>query len=277
MTKIIHYIYNRNAGPLEEVCIESWKRIYPDFEFQLWEPGSSIVRILYDNGGLFLGSDVMAIKRIPDEYFAKSFVPWDDAFETTVVNPGICFYAAEPKEELFLQMFDGFGDALARAGINNRTKLGVSERDQELKDITIVNRLLFGANDKISFQLPLETPYLLHVNPEFNQKWEGFHVHTLVVDENSKHNNVYIACKRFCEMKPADGESHVLILVNNSPDTDFVNRMCTLLNYHINNRCNYNRRWLYLPIGCCDSVGDIITEYVGRKFNDVKSYVCIRT
>ena len=140
MIKTIHCIMlgRKFFSNLEEVCINSWKRIYPDFEIKIWTDENTIqwikessfashhnfntkcmafvsdylrCKILYEEGGLYMDCDVYAVERIPDRYFNKSFIPWDSYGVTT--NNGTCFYAPIPKLPIFKEFCDCMKDNTA--------------------------------------------------------------------------------------------------------------------------------------------------------------------
>ena len=142
MTKIIHCIKigpNAELGDFELSCIESWKRVYPDFEIKYWTDKELVpmlsdcryavscynnkqfafagdyvrLKILYEHGGLYMDTDVFCVERIPDNVFKKSFTAWDAGFDTYWTQNGTCLYAANPKEKLFGEMvkyYQGFDE-----------------------------------------------------------------------------------------------------------------------------------------------------------------------
>ena len=111
MIKTIHCIKagpNSELGDFELSCIESWKRVYPDFEIKYWTDkeiiplisdcnyivscynngrfdcveGYARLKILYEYGGLYIGTDVFCVERLSDSYFEKAFSCWDSGFDT---------------------------------------------------------------------------------------------------------------------------------------------------------------------------------------------------
>lgn len=123
MIKILHYCwFGGNPLPPSVVkYMESWKKFCPDFELKLWDENnfdvhsvpfvheayeakkwafvSDYVRTyaLYEEGGLYVDTDVEFIKPIVD-LIENSFI----GFETPdIVNPGLILYAKVPKQDFF--------------------------------------------------------------------------------------------------------------------------------------------------------------------------------
>ena len=102
----------------EVQCVESWKRVYPDFEIKIWtdeiireyaqdceyardnyEKGRyayvidyTRLKFLYEYGGIYMDTDVFCINRIPDSYFDTTFISWDDKFLAHWSNNGCITY-----------------------------------------------------------------------------------------------------------------------------------------------------------------------------------------
>ena len=96
--KVIHYIWLGGAplSPLIEKCIESWKKQCPDYEIKRWDESnldigkykfakeaydaknwafaSDVFRydVLYNNGGIYLDTDVELLKPL-DEFLKYNF------------------------------------------------------------------------------------------------------------------------------------------------------------------------------------------------------------
>lgn len=191
----------------EQSCLNSLKKIYPDFEIKVWRNQDCLswineskfasynfnmgffayvsdylrCKILYEEGGLYLDTDVYAMERIPDSYFEKSFLAWDVYNVTT--NNGTCFYASEPHLQIFkefcdimtnqgpVQVRNGSGAAndlinevLRKYGLDMSVP-GYCDRDQDLGEIMILNRAQFGgrARDDEGYSSENIKPYLIHV------------------------------------------------------------------------------------------------------------------
>lgn len=102
----------------EVECIESWKRVYPDFKFKIWtdeiireyaqdceyardnyERGRyayvidyTRLKFLYEYGGIYMDTDVFCINRVPDEYFETTCISWDDKYCSHWSNNGCWTY-----------------------------------------------------------------------------------------------------------------------------------------------------------------------------------------
>lgn len=92
ISKVIHYCWfgNQKMGEIEVDCINSWKKFLPSFHFQFWNENSidlkqypfawqafqsgkyafvsDVVRlhVLYQEGGIYLDTDVLVIKGFDD-------------------------------------------------------------------------------------------------------------------------------------------------------------------------------------------------------------------
>lgn len=118
MDKIIHLLKvgMTELSNHEVECIDSWKRVYPDFEIKFW--GNDEIReyaqdceyardnyekkrfayvidytrlkFLYEYGGIYMDTDVFCVNRIPDSYFETTCISWDDKFCSHWSNNG-CF------------------------------------------------------------------------------------------------------------------------------------------------------------------------------------------
>lgn len=103
--KIIHYCWlgQNQFSDLEKKCIESWKKILPDYEFVLWNDdkikglhsawidsaiaekkwafAADYVRLyaLYNYGGIYLDCDVEVLKAFDDLLNLQTFVGWESA------------------------------------------------------------------------------------------------------------------------------------------------------------------------------------------------------
>lgn len=140
MTKIIHCVKigpDAELGDFELSCIESWKRVYPDWEIKYWSDNDvrpllsdcryavtcynnrafafagdyARLKILYEYGGLYMDTDVFCVDRAPDSIFEKSFTAWDAGFDTYWSQDGTCLYAANPKEKIisrFIEFYQSF-------------------------------------------------------------------------------------------------------------------------------------------------------------------------
>lgn len=123
MYKIIHLLKvgMSQLSNHEQQCIDSWKRIYPDWEIKVWtdeiikeyaqdceyardnyERGRfayvidyTRLKFLYEYGGIYMDTDVFCINRIPDEMFDRTFISWDDKFGCHWSNNGCITYVVK--------------------------------------------------------------------------------------------------------------------------------------------------------------------------------------
>lgn len=134
MIKTIHCIKvgpNSELGDFELSCIDSWKKVYPDFEIKYWTDKELLPMIntckyavscynnkryafamdfvklvvLYKYGGLYMDTDVFCVERVPDSYFEKAFTAWDPGFDTYWSQNGTCLYC-EPGNSIVGEMVD---------------------------------------------------------------------------------------------------------------------------------------------------------------------------
>ena len=129
--KIIHYCWfgRGKKSELIERCIESWKTFCPDYEIIEWNEDNFDVnsceytkeayeekkwafvsdfarlKIIYDNGGIYLDTDVELIKPIDDLLINKGFMGFD---EKGIVATGLGFGAEKGNEIIgeFLKDYD---------------------------------------------------------------------------------------------------------------------------------------------------------------------------
>lgn len=103
--KIIHYCWfgGKPFPPLVEMCINSWKKNLPDYEFVQWDENKIDIHsspwlfqciqnkkyafaadytrcyALFHYGGIYLDTDVEVIKKFDDLLFNKSFIGFDSS------------------------------------------------------------------------------------------------------------------------------------------------------------------------------------------------------
>ena len=123
--KIIHYCwFGRNPLPPEVLqCIESWKKFCPDYEIKCWNEDNfdinqnrfckqayehkkyafltdfARLKIIYEEGGIYLDTDVEVIKSFDDLLYNNVFF---GAEGTNHINTGEGF-GAEPKNEIIFE------------------------------------------------------------------------------------------------------------------------------------------------------------------------------
>ena len=129
--KVIHYVWvgGNPLTPLAEKCIESWKKYCPDYEIKRWDETNFDInqnqfckeayeckkwafvsdyirlKVLHDEGGVYMDTDVEVIKPIDEFLKHKGF----SGFECTYKIPtGIM--AAEKKNKWIKLMLDYYKD-----------------------------------------------------------------------------------------------------------------------------------------------------------------------
>ena len=127
--KVIHYCwFGKGEMPkLAKKCIRSWKKYCPDYEIICWnednfdlsqnrymreayEAGKwafvsdfARLKIIYENGGIYLDTDVEIIKPIDDLTVNRGFMGFD---EKGIVATGLGF-GAEKGNEIIGEFFNG--------------------------------------------------------------------------------------------------------------------------------------------------------------------------
>ena len=173
--KVIHYCwFGKGKMPkLAKKCIKSWKKYCPDYEivchtednFDLgqnrylneaykagkWAFVSDYARlkIIYDNGGIYLDTDVELIKPIDDLLLTKGFMGFD---EKGIVATGLGFGAEKGNEIVseFLKDYDNIPFVLPDGSYDltpcpdrntealKRLGMDIKNKDQTFMDITFL-------------------------------------------------------------------------------------------------------------------------------------------
>ena len=274
MIKKLHYIKEDYSGSLENYCFNRLRELYPDFEFMAWRPGSSPLRILYDHGGLFIGQNILALNRIPDYYFEKSFLVFNNAITTDFPNFRFCCYSDSEKNPLFLEFMEkGVENTLAERGYigSFEVRTDLKGHDIKLPDLNIWNRVQFGGMDKLSLDVYTDKDiYLMDTNINFSPK-PDWNVHYVVINKDTSSNKVHALCENFFSHEYKDDSSHYLLFVCNDLERDLTTRIGELINY----KSVYEKKKAGIIVvgnGANDkTVGDILTEYIGRSFERLKS------
>ena len=271
MIKKLHYIKEDYSGDIEKHCLETYKRDYPDFEFMAWKPGSSPLRILYDHGGLFIGQNMLSLKRIPDFYFDKSFLVFDNALDSGLPNLNLCCYANAPNEQIFLDfMLKGVEPVLYEYGFKDYNLFGAKSSlkgyDLFLPDINLFNRINFSGFEKLSHEIYRgDDIYLMDMNIHYSTVYDKMHIHYIVVNKDTSSNKVHALCESFYNMKYEDGSRHYLLLVCNDLKRDLCSRLGEFITYK---NIDDNKIGNVIVLDGVDEseVGKILTEYISRKF-----------
>lgn len=127
--KIIHYCWLSGEEFPKEIrkCIDSWKRILPDYEIKLWDTSNFDVKIcqytreafsvkkyafvsdfvrlyaLYHYGGIYLDSDIEVLRPIDDLLGEKAFTGFEDEF-----NVAAWIFGSEKGNPIFKELMDEY-------------------------------------------------------------------------------------------------------------------------------------------------------------------------
>lgn len=269
--KKIHLIKEDYSSDIEKYCLKTFERDYPDFRFNFWKPGSSPLRILYDNGGLFIGPGIISVSRIPDSCFKKSFVVYDNVFESTIPNINLCCYADKIKDPFYLRAMEiGHIPALKERGLSEIFKVD-SVLDKELKDINTLYWDKFVGFDKLAKEVTTDKPfYLLDTNTR--QEEGDWHLHYMFIDKDTNSNTAYSICENFSNMKYEDGTNHFMLLVCNDTEHDLTNKLSIFLRHKIAGATNKKFNVITFGNNVEESeLYKLTIEYISRRFNKVLS------
>ncbi len=173
--KVIHYCWfgKGDMPKLAKKCIKSWKKYCPDYEFVLhtednfdltqnrymreaYEAGKwafvsdyARLKIIYDNGGIYLDTDVELIKSIDDLVRLKGFMGFD---EKGIVATGLGFGAEKGNKIVseFLKDYDDIPFVLPDGSFDltpcpdrntealKRLGMDVDNKNQTFMDVTFL-------------------------------------------------------------------------------------------------------------------------------------------
>ena len=197
--KLIHYCwFGRGEKPkLAKKCIESWEKYCPDYQIIEWNEDnfdvnqyeytkymyehknyaflSDFVRlkVVYENGGIYLDTDVEVIKPINEIIENGAFVGFEnDAF----VNSGLGFGAEKENKAIklmleeynyFTSSFDAKRGPLGCPDLNTYglLKCGLTQNGgfQKLEEITVYPKDYFNPYDNVINKLNItENTYTIH-------------------------------------------------------------------------------------------------------------------
>lgn len=180
--KVIHYCwFGHNEMPEKaKECIESWKKYFPDYEIKEWNEDNFPIeqcaytkeayaakkwafvsdyarfKILYENGGIYLDTDVEVVKPFDNLLVNKAFMGFEDgkpglSNNIYMVNPGLglaaekglgffkeildyyaeLHFTTEDGSQLMTTIVDHTTSMLRKKGLVNENKI------QSIEDITI--------------------------------------------------------------------------------------------------------------------------------------------
>lgn len=177
--KIIHYVWfgEKEIPELEKKCIESWKKMLPDYEIMFWNEETfdldsspyakqafehkkyafasdyTRVKVLYEYGGIYFDTDVETVKSLDPFLDNKAFIGFENK---TMAGTGII--GCQPKNPVMKKMLDYYAahefadekgniDTTTNAQILSRILLDKGfkkdNKEQILEDIHIYERDIF--------------------------------------------------------------------------------------------------------------------------------------
>lgn len=260
MIKKLHYIKEDNPSDIEKITLSSFKSHYPDFEYSAWKPGSSPLRILYDEGGLFIGPNLLSLSRIPDQFFEKDFFAFSPVFDSKEVNQNIC-YANQVNSPLFFSLMENGFSTLDEEINSAPFKPFFPEENLSLPSLNIYNKNQFGFINTPDNTYRSISPFILNMNVK--EHLAPTNLHYLVVDKNTSPTSLFSVCESFAKMETQ--EDHFLLLVCNDISSDLASRMGEFLNYHI---VYEGKSWDTLFLSELDEtqLSKVLVEYISRYF-----------
>lgn len=180
--KKIHYIWLGNGikDKLSEICLLSWKEKMPDYELIEWnEKNLDLdkiakeneffaeckkrklyafmadylrIKILYEQGGIYIDTDVQAIKRLDDLLDRKILLGYEGYTKTTVNESiGTGFIGAEKNNEFIGKVFEFYNTKIMSSPQykipNIMTEVYESLSDEEKNEINILPYEYFAPYD----------------------------------------------------------------------------------------------------------------------------------
>lgn len=300
-------------------CIESWKRVYPDFEIKVWtdetikeyaqdclyardnyERGRyayvidyTRLKFLYEYGGIYMDTDVFCINRIPDSYFEKTFLSWDDKFCSHWSNNGCITYVVkgDPTVKEWIERYQNLEyDAehpwhnnwpidlvLREKGLDYEEDIVYgSLRDRDIANVKLVNRVQFGVNDYMLNRVLTDerTPYCQHCHA---LSWMGpytsqTYLYYAILDDDTDVEKLSEAVDRWLEIPEKNGIINTLVIYVNSLggyDTVLSKRLM------IKNPRKWtggNKFWFIQPLGVGvekRKLRGCVNDFLLRRYNNI--------
>lgn len=305
----------------EVQCIESWKRIYPDFEIKIWtdeiikeyaqdceyardnyEKGRfayvidyTRLKFLYEYGGIYMDTDVFCINRIPDEYFDRTFISWDDKFCSHWSNNGCFTYVVkgDPTVKQWIERYQNLEYdpehpwhnnwpidlVLREKGFNYEEDIVFgSLRDKDIDNVRLVNRIQFGVNDYMLNRVLMDgrTPYCQHCHA---LSWMGPYtsrtkLYYAVLNDDTDIRKLSDAVDWWIDLKENTGYLNTLVIYVNSLN-GFDTELSKRLMIEAPRRWSGGRKfWFIQPLGVGIEKGKLrgcINDFLLRRYNNVLS------
>lgn len=313
----------------ESLCIESWKKTYPDFTIKhvkdkdVWrlvqdcpyaktyyERGSVVfaidyvkLKLLYQYGGLYLDTDVMALQKIPDSYFQKTFVAFAAKHETNCTNSGTCIYAPHPHDPFIKECIDLYQGLDIPSNPNDfydtsvidvlfdkrgyhipDHKLRSGLQDVDLGDVVLVNRIQFGVSDLVLNRISKDPrpKYLLHCHAGSWARKEAQNAVLLygTLDYDTDLDTLYDFVEWFVGFTPIPGFQYFLALFENRVDgaeEDLAQRLLSEIPSGGSGR-GFSKDWKILPLGDHlphQDFQDSCQDFLIKRFGECKYQINI--
>ena len=321
MYKIIHLMKVGlcQLSSHEVKCIESWKRVYPDWEIKIWtdkEIGEyaqdclyardnykkgryayvidyTRLKFLYEYGGIYMDTDVFCVNRIPDSYFDRTFISWDDKFCSHWSNNGCFTYVVkgDPTVKEWIEKYQNLEYdpekpwhnnwpidlVLREKGFNFEEDVVYgSLKDVDVANVRLVNRVEFGVNDYYLNRVVLEdgkTPYCQHCHA---LSWMGPYVsqtklYYALLDDYTDLERLDKEVDKWIAMKD-DGRLNTLMIcvaTLNGFDTYLSKKLLAL---SPRDWSEGNKFWFMHPLGSGMSRSDgqkCVNDFILRRFNNM--------
>ena len=322
MIKTIHCI---KVGPTSELgdfelsCVDSWKRVYPDFEIKYWTDKEILpllsdckyavscynnkkyafamdyvkLKILFENGGLYMDTDVFCVHRVPDSCFEKAFTAWDPGFDTYWSQNGTCMYC-EPGNKTTGQMIEYYKSfeeypkvsydntvvehiMRAKGVIWDKNRLTCRFTNQVVdNDISVFNCVQFGAWDYVQkcYLGNRDGDYPIYFVHCRTKSWCGFdnenvQIFYAFINEDTDLLKLSNAINYFLKMKVTGKAKPVLLLALNTigKEGDFSKRLWMELGL------KSEKSWNIFPLGdglSDDDLNRSFLDYVTKRYNKIK-------
>ena len=306
----------------EVQCIETWKKVYPDFEIKIWtdevikeyaqdceyardnyERGRfayvidyTRLKFLYEYGGIYMDTDVFCINRIPDEYFDRTFISWDDKFCSHWSNNGCFTYVVkgDPTVKQWIEKYQNLEYdpehpwhnnwpidlVLREKGFNFEEDIVFgSLKDRDVDNVRLVNRIQFGVNDYMLNRIMLDerTPYCQHCHA---LSWMGPYtsqtkLYYAVINDDTDLRKLNDKVEWWIELPEADMLNTLVIYVNTL--NGFDKYLSEKLLLKSPRKWSGGRKfWFIQPLGVNIEKGKLrgcVNDFLLRRYNNV---LCVR-
>ena len=323
MYKIIHLLKvgMSQLSNHEVECIESWKRVYPDWEIKIWtdeiikeyaqdclyardndERGRfayvidyTRLKFLYEYGGIYMDTDVFCINRIPDSYFDKTFISWDDKFCSHWSNNGCITYVVkgDPTVKEWIERYQNLEYdpespwhnnwpidlVLREKGMDYEEDVVYgSLRDKDIANVRLVNRVQFGANDYFFNRVVMDerTPYCQHCHA---LSWMGAYtsytkVYYALLDDDTDLKKLDKAIDDWIEMYEESEENNNTLVIYVNTLNGFDSYLSKKLTAKSPRKWSGGKKfWFIQPLGVGidkKKIRSCMNDFLLRRYNNIK-------